>query len=216
MHQNALSSNDDLFAGLSAVQREAITDRHNALLSAIMQGKPRAVAAILAEPSPVPLVHLTHGTDNGTSGLTPLHQAAMVAHVEICRLLIKAGARLDAQATVFHRGPLTPLDGVRLIVNNPFVPAAKSKSVIRLLEREADRQGIDAETMQASVKRGRNGTVSLSVVNKHTGAILDYDRARLASDRAMTSPDVMEHILNLMPENRKRRFVLAEAGPALH
>nr|WP_282959816.1 hypothetical protein [Burkholderia cenocepacia] len=145
-----------------------------------------------------------------------MHQAAMVAHVEICRLLIKAGARLDAQATVLHRGPLTPLDGARFLVNNPFVPAAKSKPVIRLLEREADRQGIDAEAMQANVERRRDGTVSLSIVNEHTGAVLNYGRARLAGEHAMTMPEVMQHILDLMPESRKHRFVLAEDGPVLH
>lgn len=223
-HRITTSSIDDsLLAGLPAVQCEAITAHHEALLNAIMRREPSTVASILAEPSPVPLVHVTFGTENGTFGLTALHHAVNFANPTACRLLIEAGARLNAKAFIRNDGPFTPLDWARIALENPALPtgtAKRMKEATRLLERASDDQGTDAEMMQVSVNHDqRRGKVIVSVVNKHTGDVLNYGRARLASDRAMNMPAVMRGVVELMTGEKPDENVMimaVEAGAVLN
>lgn len=210
------SSLDDTLSSLPQAQHEAFTARHDALLDAISQCKNAVVASILVEPSPVPLVHVTFGTENGTFGLTALHHAINFANPTACRLLIEAGARLNAKAFIRNDGPFTPLDWARIALENPALPAVTAKRIkeaTRLLERASDDQGTDAETMQASVNQ-RHGKVIVSVVNKHTGDVLNYGRARVASDRAMNMPAVMRGVVELMTGEEPDENVMVMAVEA--
>lgn len=220
------SSFDDVLAGLSAEQREAITAHHEALLEAIGRRQHAAVANILAEPSPVPLVHVTFGTPNGTRGLTALHIAVMYGNTEVTRLLLAAGASLLVETVMLGEGPFTLLDCARMALGNPHLSRAQKKGIkasIRLLEQAADARGEDAETMSASVKKDRKGRVTVTVINKFSHDVLDYARARKASDRALTMPAVLRKAADLFTGEKLGDdvvFASAEVAPmggaALH
>src|SRR5258706_13116159 len=45
-------------------------------------------------------------TDGFHSHSTPLHQAVCAGHVEVVKLLVKRGARLDIRDTIYHGTPL--------------------------------------------------------------------------------------------------------------
>ncbi|VVD61130.1 hypothetical protein PCE31106_00101 [Pandoraea cepalis] len=209
------SSFDDILAGFTDAQHEAITARHCALLDAIEARKHAAVSAILAEPSPVPLVHVTFGTPNGTSGLTALYGAVMYGNTAAVRLLLEAGASLQVETIMLGNGPFTLIDCARMALSNPHLSRALKKDIkdaIRLLEQAADARGEDAETMQASVKK-RGRTVVVEVVNKYSRDVLTYGRARGASDRAMSMPSVMHRVVELMTGEKPGKNTMVMAVP---
>ncbi len=209
------SSFDDILAGLTDAQREAITARHDALLDAIKARKHAAVANILAEASPVPLIHVTFGTKNGTSGLTALHSAVMYGNTAAVRLLLAAGASLLVETTMLGNGPFTLIDCARMAMGNPGFTRAQKKDLqaaIVLLEQAADERGEDAETMQASVKK-RGRTVVVEVVNKYSRDVLTYGRARGASERAMSMPSVMHRVVELMTGEKPGKNTMVMAVP---
>ena len=70
--------------------REKLTDVEQGLVAAIKFGEPDTVAKILAEG------RVNVMTRTGTSRETPLHIAALGGHYEIARMLIEAGAELNA------------------------------------------------------------------------------------------------------------------------
>ncbi|OBR53705.1 hypothetical protein [Paraburkholderia tropica] len=192
---------DGILAGLSADQCEAITARHEALLDAIGRRQHDRVINILAEPSPVPLVHITFGTPNNTSGFTALYIAALFGNCDAMRLLLAAGASLLGDIIVCGKGPFTLIDNLRMSLGSPDLTRAQKKGMkaaIRLLEQASDERGEDAESMQASVKKDRKGCVTVTVVNKFSHDVLDYGRARKASNRAMQMPAVLRRVAELM------------------
>lgn len=214
------------FDGLTAEQNEAITARFDALLEAIEHHQQDLVAAILAEPSPVPLVHITFGTPNNTSGFTALYSAVMFGNLDAIRSLLAAGVSLLGDIIICGKGPFTLIDCVRMSLSNPDLPRAQKKGIkaaIRLLEQASDERGEDAETMSASVKKDREGRVTVTVINKFSHDVLGYGRARLASDRAMNDPAVMRKVAELMTGEKLGDdvvFASAEIAPmggaALH
>ncbi|RAR66838.1 ankyrin repeat protein [Paraburkholderia unamae] len=202
---NNTQSIDEILASLTSDERSAVFTTHSRLLNAIFDREIATVKSLLRASSPVPLVHVAFNSGPYT-GLSALHIAAQRGQAHLCRLLLEADAPLNA--VTFDReqdAKLTPLD---------FARGNEHREVIRLLERESDRQGIDAESMQAAVERRPDGTVILAIVNRYTGDVLDYGRARLASDRAMNEPAIMGRIYDLMSDDRKVK--VAPAGPAMH
>ncbi|MGU7813673.1 hypothetical protein [Burkholderia sp. AW49-1] len=185
---NTTPSLDDILARLTREQLDTLAKRQMALFVAIRDADHAGVKAALRAPSPVPLVRLACHL-GPHQHMSMLHLAAGRGSAEICRLLIDAGVELHAVAYDKNGFELSSLD---------FARAHKHREVIRLLERESDRQGIDAESMQAAVVRRPDGTVSLAIVNRYTGDVLDYGRARLASGRAMNNPAVMRKVAELM------------------
>lgn len=212
------SSFDAILAGFTDAQHEAITARHCALLDAIEARKHAAVSAILAEPSPVPLVHVTFGTPNGTSGLTALYGAVMYGNTAAVRLLLEAGASLQVETIMLGKGPFTLIDCARMALSNPHLSRALKKDIkdaTRLLEQAADARGEDAETMSARVKK-RGRTVVVEVVNKYSRDVLTYGRARKANDRAMTMPAVLRKAAELFTGEKLGddvMFASAEVAP---
>ncbi|HDR8950398.1 TPA: hypothetical protein QDB40_002653 [Burkholderia vietnamiensis] len=203
MPSNTTPSFDDVLARLTREQIDTLTKRQKALFVAIRDADHAGVKAALRAPSPFPLVRIACHL-GPHKHMSMLHLAAGRGSAEICRLLIDAGADLHAVAYDKNGFELSSLD---------FARAHKHRDVIRLLERESDRQGIDAESMASRVERRPDGTVSLAIVNRYTGDVLGYGRARLASDRAMNDPAVMGRVVELMTGKAIDESTLVTAVP---
>lgn len=189
-------------------QREAIEAQREALWDAVQGNEPDRLRALLREPSTLDFPQVEIAYHAGPHKfLSLLHVAAKCGYAEVCRVLIDAGAPLNAICYLIDEidAPLYPLD---------FARGYERRKVIRLLERESDRQGIDAESMEPRVERRPDGTVRLTVVNRYIyDVVLRYGRARLAGDRAMNDPAVMRRVVELMTGKAIDESTLVTAVP---
>ena len=78
------------------------TDRHRALALAAQSGRAEVVAALL-DAGEDPNRFNPAGTHSHTP---PLHQAIAAGHIDVVKLLIDRGARLDIKDTIHHGTPL--------------------------------------------------------------------------------------------------------------
>jgi len=179
-------------------QIEAIEAQREALWDAVQGNDPDRLRALLREPSTLDFPQVRIAYHAGPHKfISLLHVAAQRGDAKVCRVLIEAGAALEATSDFNDRiDAFYPLDMARM---------KGHREVIRLLEQECDRQGVTAETMEPRIETTPDGHVLLSVVNAHTGDTLGYGRAGIAQTEAMHDPDVMrqavEHFGMTIDEN---------------
>lgn len=86
--------------GSSAVRMDSDLDELTALHWAAASGVPEAVEYLLSPPV------LADPRAARNNNFTPLHSAAMYGHVDICEILLEAGANADAQTDPQKYAPL--------------------------------------------------------------------------------------------------------------